>query len=54
MKTIMEIAIWNRTGMGKCINKLIYWWNIMYHKREIKCKWLKKTVADTVVGLAFY
>ena len=42
MKSTMEITIWNRTGMGKCINKLIYWWNSMYHKREIKCKCFKK------------
>ena len=28
--------------MGKCISKLIYWWNIMYHKGEIKLKYLKK------------
>ena len=39
----MEKTIWNTQEMGKCISKLSYWWNVMYHKREIKWNALKNS-----------
>ena len=49
MKSTMEITIWSTIGMGKCISKLIYWWDIIYQKGKSNENALKNTVVYTVV-----
>ena len=34
----MEVTIQNKKEMGKYSSKLIYWWNILYHKKEVTWK----------------